>query len=165
MGPEEFARWGKTFLDMGAAILGGCCGTTPDHIRALAPLLRGRKPRQRQAEEAVSRFCGWQGSRAHGPGLRRRRGGADQPHRPAEAEGGPVRQELGLRRGAGPPGAAGGGGLPGGQRRAPGQSTRGRPCPIWSWPSSGCRPCPWSSTAPTPPPWSGPSGSAGAGPS
>ena len=64
VGPEEFARWGKTFLDMGAAILGGCCGTTPDHIRALAPLLRGRKPRQRQAEEAVSRFCGWQGSRA-----------------------------------------------------------------------------------------------------
>ena len=63
VGPEEFARWGKTFLDMGAAILGGCCGTTPDHIRALAPLLRGRKPRQRQAEEAVSRFCGWQGSR------------------------------------------------------------------------------------------------------
>ena len=67
--------------------------------------------------------------------------------------------------GAGPPGAAGGGGLPGGQRPGSRTSTRGRPCPIWSWPSSGCRPCPWSSTAPTPPPWSGPSGSAGAGPS
>ena len=64
VGPEEFARWGKTFLDMGGRHPGGLLRHHTDHIRALAPLLRGRKPRQRQAEEAVSRFCGWQGSRA-----------------------------------------------------------------------------------------------------
>ena len=64
VGPEEFARWGEIFLDQGAAILGGCCGTTPDHIRALRPLLEGRRPRPRRADEAVSRFCGWQGGAA-----------------------------------------------------------------------------------------------------
>lgn len=34
-GPEEFAACGKKLVEAGAAILGGCCGTTPDHIRAL----------------------------------------------------------------------------------------------------------------------------------
>ena len=63
VGPEEFARWGKTFLDMGAAILGGCCGTTPDHIRALAPLLRAGSPgsakrRRRSAASAAGRGAG-----------------------------------------------------------------------------------------------------------
>lgn len=27
---------------LGVAVIGGCCGTTPDHIRAIAPTLRGR---------------------------------------------------------------------------------------------------------------------------
>jgi methionine synthase I (cobalamin-dependent) len=26
---------------MGAQIVGGCCATTPDHIAALAPVVRG----------------------------------------------------------------------------------------------------------------------------
>ena len=34
-GPEEFAACGKKLVEAGASILGGCCGTTPDHIRAL----------------------------------------------------------------------------------------------------------------------------------
>jgi len=37
--PEEFAHWAALFLEDGASILGGCCGTTPDHIRALRALL------------------------------------------------------------------------------------------------------------------------------
>ena len=82
------------------------------------------------------------GEPGHGPGLRRRRGGADQPHRPAEAEGGPVRQELGLRRGAGPPGAAGGGGLPGGQRRAPGHRRGGGPAQSGPGHPAGVAPAP-----------------------
>jgi S-methylmethionine-dependent homocysteine/selenocysteine methylase len=36
--PAEFAAWGRSALPLGARILGGCCGTTPDHIRALASL-------------------------------------------------------------------------------------------------------------------------------
>ena len=35
MEPEEFASIVKDCADMGARLLGGCCGTTPDHIRAV----------------------------------------------------------------------------------------------------------------------------------
>lgn len=35
LGPEEFADRLTPFLNMGAKFLGGCCGTTPDHIRTL----------------------------------------------------------------------------------------------------------------------------------
>ena len=33
--PEEFAQDGRLLIEAGAHIVGGCCGTTPDHIRAL----------------------------------------------------------------------------------------------------------------------------------
>ena len=36
MEPEEFAQHMKVLLSMGASIVGGCCGTTVEHIRALA---------------------------------------------------------------------------------------------------------------------------------
>lgn len=36
MGPVEFAGIVKQCRDMGATLLGGCCGTTPAHIAALA---------------------------------------------------------------------------------------------------------------------------------
>ena len=35
MGPEEFAGIVKDCADMGAILLGGCCGTTPAHIAAV----------------------------------------------------------------------------------------------------------------------------------
>jgi len=35
LGPEDFARQCRVFAELGAKILGGCCGTTPAHIRAL----------------------------------------------------------------------------------------------------------------------------------
>ena len=35
MGPEEFAGIVKDCADMGAMLLGGCCGTTPAHIAAV----------------------------------------------------------------------------------------------------------------------------------
>ena len=34
MGAEEFGTCMKALIEAGAAIVGGCCGTTPDHIRA-----------------------------------------------------------------------------------------------------------------------------------
>lgn len=34
--PEYFASFAGAFVRLGAKILGGCCGTTPEHIRALA---------------------------------------------------------------------------------------------------------------------------------
>ena len=34
-GPDEFAACGKRLVEAGASIIGGCCGTTPAHIKAL----------------------------------------------------------------------------------------------------------------------------------
>lgn len=39
MSPESFAAGVAQCLRAGARLVGGCCGTTPDHIRALAKLL------------------------------------------------------------------------------------------------------------------------------
>lgn len=44
--PEEFAAVMKEIAADGASILGGCCGTTPQHIRALTEACRGMKPLQ-----------------------------------------------------------------------------------------------------------------------
>ena len=41
VGPEEFAEVGKKLVEEGAAIIGGCCGTTPEHIRALKEAVKG----------------------------------------------------------------------------------------------------------------------------
>ncbi len=39
--PETFSRETAKFAGHGAKTLGGCCGTTPDHIRALAKAVQG----------------------------------------------------------------------------------------------------------------------------
>ncbi|MBN2763109.1 MAG: methionine synthase, partial [Bacteroidales bacterium] len=45
--PEDMAGQLKEFLEAGAVnILGGCCGTTPDHIRAFSRLARDYPPRK-----------------------------------------------------------------------------------------------------------------------
>ena len=38
--PEEFAEVMKKVVKMGAVVIGGCCGTTPDHIKAMADACR-----------------------------------------------------------------------------------------------------------------------------
>ena len=38
-GPEQMAERAGDLLDIGVALVGGCCGTTPDHIRALRALV------------------------------------------------------------------------------------------------------------------------------
>ncbi len=37
--PEQMAARASEFADLGVAILGGCCGTTPEHVRALRAIL------------------------------------------------------------------------------------------------------------------------------
>lgn len=39
MNPEQFAVSMKRLVDLGAGIVGGCCGTDPEYIRALAEIL------------------------------------------------------------------------------------------------------------------------------
>ena len=36
---EPFAQWAKRFIDEGANLIGGCCGTTPETIRKMAKVL------------------------------------------------------------------------------------------------------------------------------
>lgn len=40
MTPEDFARTGKKLIEAGASMIGGCCGTTPAHIKALAEAVK-----------------------------------------------------------------------------------------------------------------------------
>ena len=44
MGPEEFASFGPMLMEAGAAVLGGCCGTTPEHIASLVAATKDMKP-------------------------------------------------------------------------------------------------------------------------
>ena len=44
LGAEEFASLMGAIYDNGASVLGGCCGTTPEHIKALTELHKGKEP-------------------------------------------------------------------------------------------------------------------------
>ncbi len=41
--PEEFAGYMEQIVSMGACLIGGCCGTTPEHIRAAVQRCRNMK--------------------------------------------------------------------------------------------------------------------------
>ena len=43
--PAELAKWHQKFVkSYGVNLIGGCCGTTPDHIKAVADILHGAQP-------------------------------------------------------------------------------------------------------------------------
>ncbi len=51
--PEPLANVLAQFVERyGVSIIGGCCGTTPDHIRAMAERVHGHKPPSRPAPRA-----------------------------------------------------------------------------------------------------------------
>lgn len=53
--PESFAQQVEAFAkDFGANIVGGCCGTTPDHIKLLVERLGSLSPKERNAKLAPS---------------------------------------------------------------------------------------------------------------
>src|SRR5205085_1525089 len=59
--PDELAKWLREFVaDFGVNIVGGCCGTRPDHLAAVIQGLKGIKPAARQPkfEPAVSSLFG-----------------------------------------------------------------------------------------------------------
>ena len=53
IGPEEYAALALEWREEGAQIIGGCCGTTPEHVAAAAAALAGTKPGRRRSHEAV----------------------------------------------------------------------------------------------------------------
>ena len=67
IGPERYAADVAPMLDSGVTILGGCCGTTPDHIAALRALLSGRAPARRVVPDRFA-VCGPQRLTALAPG-------------------------------------------------------------------------------------------------
>ena len=42
--PEYFAEYAKRFIQTGVAIVGGCCGTTDEHIRAIKSAVKALQP-------------------------------------------------------------------------------------------------------------------------
>ena len=46
VGADEFASYAERYVDLGVAIIGGCCGTTPDHIKKLRNIAdsKNRRP-------------------------------------------------------------------------------------------------------------------------
>jgi len=45
---EYMAEYARRFIQSGAKIIGGCCGTTPDYIRAMRSAIRSLLPQQRR---------------------------------------------------------------------------------------------------------------------
>src|SRR5258708_2099466 len=45
--PAYFAKHARSFVESGASVVGGCCGTTPEHIAAASKAISGMKPPQR----------------------------------------------------------------------------------------------------------------------
>ena len=69
--PEYLTTYARRYVDLGASAVGGCCGTTPDHIREIAravkPLSRARirpaaapaKRRRRKSPPPLPGNRGW----------------------------------------------------------------------------------------------------------
>lgn len=61
LGPKEMAELVGEFAANGwINVLGGCCGTTPDHIRAMAEQVAQCKPHQTPDKQAYTRLSGTQ---------------------------------------------------------------------------------------------------------
>ena len=57
--PQMMADAIKGFIDDGSVnIVGGCCGSTPDHIRAIAEMAAGRESRPRPTENKIDWLSG-----------------------------------------------------------------------------------------------------------
>ena len=57
VGPDEFSDYIRKFAEAGISGFGGCCGTTPEHIRMCCEKTKGLKVNFHPAEE-VARVCG-----------------------------------------------------------------------------------------------------------
>lgn len=51
--PQYFADYALRFIENGVSLVGGCCGTTADHIAAVANAVRGRSPSRPSVVKAV----------------------------------------------------------------------------------------------------------------
>ncbi|HUO59182.1 MAG TPA: methionine synthase [Candidatus Acidoferrales bacterium] len=53
--PEELAEYHRHFVaDYGVRVVGGCCGTTPEHLAAVVKAVRGLEPKRRDVKPVAS---------------------------------------------------------------------------------------------------------------
>src|SRR5450631_3892274 len=52
--PEYMASYARKFVAAGVRLIGGCCGTTPEHIRVMKSALRATQARARTADAHVT---------------------------------------------------------------------------------------------------------------
>ncbi|MBN2724214.1 MAG: homocysteine S-methyltransferase family protein [Deltaproteobacteria bacterium] len=59
--PEDFALFAEDFINSGCSIIGGCCGTTPDHIKLLSHFAHRVKPsiRPEKVPQIVTSRTSW----------------------------------------------------------------------------------------------------------
>lgn len=77
--PELMAEYAVLARDLGVRIIGGCCGTQPEHLRAMRAAMETRPAGPRPTlEEIAARIGGFSstsdGTEAEGPAARERRG-------------------------------------------------------------------------------------------
>jgi homocysteine S-methyltransferase len=53
--PEYMASYARRFIQAGARLVGGCCGTTPEHIKAIKAAVRSLSPQPARPAVEVSR--------------------------------------------------------------------------------------------------------------
>ena len=52
--PEYMSKFAKRFIKAGASFVGGCCGTTPQHIKLIADSVRAHSPRQLKTNKNIT---------------------------------------------------------------------------------------------------------------
>jgi methionine synthase I (cobalamin-dependent) len=40
MSPEDMALYAQTYVELGARVVGGCCGNTPEHVAAIVKAVK-----------------------------------------------------------------------------------------------------------------------------
>ena len=64
--PELMANYATLARDCGATIIGGCCGTTSDHLRAMRSALENHKPLERPSHKTIKSALGGFSSESDG---------------------------------------------------------------------------------------------------
>ncbi len=67
--PEEMTEYVPRLVAIGVKILGGCCGTTPEHIKKMAADFRSLEPENRIRKAPATRIASRLGIAEFGPGL------------------------------------------------------------------------------------------------
>jgi homocysteine S-methyltransferase len=51
--PEYMAEYAKRFIQSGVSVIGGCCGTTPHHVKAMSAAIRALRPVHYRVSDVV----------------------------------------------------------------------------------------------------------------